>query len=35
LAVMHMHSRSRYFNVAIRAKQAAAVSRPPFLDAAR
>jgi hypothetical protein len=31
LVVMHMHSRSRYFSVAIRAKQGAAVSSPPLL----
>ena len=34
LVVMHMHSRSRYFSVAIRAKQGAAVSSPPFLRSA-
>ncbi len=34
LVVMHMHSRSRYFSVAIRAKQGAAVSSPPFLPSA-
>ena len=34
LVVMHMHSRSRYFSVAIRAKQGAAVFSPLFLPSA-